>query len=149
MNQPGRKFSAGSGYRYGFNGQEKDKELNENITTAEYWEYESRIGRRWNIDPKPNEAVSPYNCFNGNPIIQADPKGDKPDDWIRKKNADGSYHYKFDRNVTKPENTPAGYEYVGPMTSYQAGNGDGVTLGWGGTWWTGGSTGNQWQDPPR
>ena len=49
---PGRKYQQGnSNYRYSINGQEKESELNENITTAEFWEYDSRIVRRWNVDP--------------------------------------------------------------------------------------------------
>ena len=70
--QPGRTFTQGSSYRYGFNGQEKDKELNENVTSALYWEYDSRIDRRWNVDPitQPNE--SSYLVFSGNPINMND-----------------------------------------------------------------------------
>ena len=74
MLMPGRKFSAGSGYRYGFNGQEKETELNENITTAQFWEYDSRIGRRWNIDPV--DKNSPYEVNSSNPITMSDPWGD-------------------------------------------------------------------------
>ena len=40
---PDRKYNAGSSYRYGFNGQEKDKEVNENVNTATYWEYDGRL----------------------------------------------------------------------------------------------------------
>ena len=76
MFMPGRKYSAGSEYRYGFNGQEKSYELGEGFTNAEYWEYDSRIGRRWNVDPvvKPNE--SSYLTFSGNPISLSDRNGD-------------------------------------------------------------------------
>lgn len=37
-------------YRYAFNGQERDDEIagQGNIMTAEYWEYDARLGRRWN-----------------------------------------------------------------------------------------------------
>jgi hypothetical protein len=74
---PGRKYQAGSeSYRYSINGQEKDTELNENITTALYWEYDSRIGRRWNVDPKPNVSLSPYVCLENNPILKNDILGD-------------------------------------------------------------------------
>ena len=84
MTQPGRKFTegSGSGYRYGLNGQERSDELNENLTTALYWEYDSRIGRRWNLDPKLNEYESPYLCFSGNPINMVDPDGDETKDII-------------------------------------------------------------------
>jgi hypothetical protein len=81
MVEPGRKFVKGSSkYRYSINGQEKETELNENITTAEYWEYDSRIGRRWNVDPKPTVPESPYLCFKGNPILLSDINGDKAGD---------------------------------------------------------------------
>ena len=80
MTQPGRKFTqANSGYKYGFNGQEKSDELGEGLTTSLFWEYDSRITRRWNTDPKPNVAISPYNCFQGNPIWYSDPLGDEVD----------------------------------------------------------------------
>jgi hypothetical protein len=37
-------------YRYGFNGQEKSDEIagEGNHNTAEFWEYDTRTGRRWN-----------------------------------------------------------------------------------------------------
>ena len=78
MLMPGRKYQASaiSKYRYSINGQEKSDELNENLTTALYWEYDSRIGRRWNVDPRPNTAESPYLCFSGNPIFNSDRLGD-------------------------------------------------------------------------
>ena len=68
----------------GFNGQEKDNEIYGagNLTTAEYWEYDTRLGRRWNIDPKHEPAKSPYSVFSGNPIIYIDTNGD--DDYYSK-----------------------------------------------------------------
>jgi len=63
-------------YVFGFNGQEHDKEINPNVTTAEYWEYDARIGRRWNIDPVTYPWQSSYSTFNNNPIIYADPTGE-------------------------------------------------------------------------
>ena len=67
-----------NGYRFGFNGQEKDDEITGqvgSVYTAQYWEYDARIGRRWNVDPvyKPHE--SPYACFANNPIWFVDPLG--------------------------------------------------------------------------
>jgi RHS repeat-associated protein len=78
MLMPGRQFNSGN-YRYGFNGQEKDDEIAGigNIMTAEYWEYDARIGRRWNMDPKPTIGISDYACFANNPIWNTDPFGDK------------------------------------------------------------------------
>ena len=66
------------GYRYFFNGQEADNEVfGEGVSlTAEFWQYDTRLGRRWNVDPVFKEYESPYACFAGNPMRFADPKGD-------------------------------------------------------------------------
>ena len=66
------------GYRYFFNGQEADNEvLGEGVSlSAEFWQYDTRLGRRWNVDPVFKEYESPYACFAGNPIIVIDPNGD-------------------------------------------------------------------------
>lgn len=73
---PGRRFSEG-GYRYGFGGQEKDNEVsgNGNSYTAEFWQYDPRIGRRWNVDLIILPWQSSYATFNNNPIVFIDPKG--------------------------------------------------------------------------
>lgn len=71
----GRSYQANK-YRYGFNGQEKSKEINENSFTAEFWQYDARLGRRWNLDPKPNVGISSYSVFANNPIFYSDPLGD-------------------------------------------------------------------------
>jgi hypothetical protein len=59
------------------NGQEKDNEIAQGIYTAMYWEYDSRLGRRWNLDPKPQISISDYACFANNPILFTDPNGDE------------------------------------------------------------------------
>ncbi len=72
----GRGYVKSVGYRYGFGTQERSTEINENSYTAEFWQYDARIGRRWNTDKRPNVSISPYNCFAGNPIWYNDIKGD-------------------------------------------------------------------------
>lgn len=74
---PGRTFTSATGYRYGFGGQEKDDEIsgNGNAYTADYWEYDPRLGRRWNTDPISYPGQSPYATFNNNPILISDPEG--------------------------------------------------------------------------
>jgi RHS repeat-associated protein len=75
---PGRNSNSGF-YKFGFNGQEMDNEITGQtgtLTTAMFWEYDTRLGRRWNLDPKPTASVSRYACFNGNPIWFSDPLGD-------------------------------------------------------------------------
>gem|GEM_PF-4005236 len=67
----------GNSPRVGFNGQEKDNEIsgNGNNYTAEFWQYDSRLGRRWNVDPilKPWESL--YATFGNSPILFSDPNG--------------------------------------------------------------------------
>jgi hypothetical protein len=64
-------------YRFGHNAQEKDNEQygNGNLYTAEFWEYDPRLCRRWNTDPVVDNSQSPYCTFNNNPIYFADPSG--------------------------------------------------------------------------
>ncbi|MCC6373091.1 MAG: hypothetical protein IT236_18955 [Bacteroidia bacterium] len=57
------------------NGQEKDEEIFTGAMNAEYWEYDSRILRRWNVDPVIFPWQSPYVCFDGNPIVYSDVLG--------------------------------------------------------------------------
>ncbi|MCX6232767.1 MAG: hypothetical protein NTZ33_14610 [Bacteroidetes bacterium] len=68
-----------SEYRFGFNGQEKDQEIynNQSTTTATFWEYDGRIGRRWNVDPMTWKYSweSPYAVFHNNPILIIDQNG--------------------------------------------------------------------------
>lgn len=65
-------------YSFHFNGQETDNEIagKGNINTAQFWEYDARSGRRWNVDPKTLPYLSTYSCFSNNPTLYVDPKGD-------------------------------------------------------------------------
>lgn len=78
----GRSYTSTS-YRYGLNGQEKDNEIIEGVYTAEFWEYDSRSGRRWNRDPVVTHSESPYCTFSNSPIVMVDPKGNT--DYYNKK----------------------------------------------------------------
>ncbi len=64
--------------RYGFNGQEKVDEINGNgnHNTALFWEFNTRLSVRWNIDPKPNPSISNYSVFESSPIWKVDLLGD-------------------------------------------------------------------------
>jgi hypothetical protein len=73
--------SSPKNYRFGFNTQEKDDEVYGagNLNTAMFWEYDTRLGRRWNTDPVVKLWESPYSTFANNPIFYSDLKGD---DWV-------------------------------------------------------------------
>ncbi|MCX6180582.1 MAG: hypothetical protein NT150_01465, partial [Bacteroidetes bacterium] len=83
-----------SHYRYGMNGQESESELLKGIYSAQFWRYDSRLGRRWNLDPKPSIGISQYSCFENNPNWFVDKLGDtaavfKPDGTFWKIKDDG------------------------------------------------------------
>jgi len=74
-----KKWPGVTRFKLGFNGQEKDDEVfgsTGTSYTAEFWQYDSRTGRRWNLDPKPNPSISQYATFALNPIMYSDPLGD-------------------------------------------------------------------------
>jgi len=75
----GRSWSVGSEYRYGFNTQEQDDEVYGigNLNTAMFWEYDTRLGRRWNVDPINTALESNYAVFTNNPIFMIDLFGNK------------------------------------------------------------------------
>jgi hypothetical protein len=63
---------------FSFNGQEKTNEISGegNHNTAMFWEYDTRIGRRWNVDPIIKPWQSGYLTFSNSPILKIDPNGD-------------------------------------------------------------------------
>jgi len=75
----GREFAADmvGKYRFGMNTQEKDDEIygRGNTSSAEFWEYDTRLGRKWNIDIDVKVWESSYACFANNPIWFSDPNG--------------------------------------------------------------------------
>ncbi len=75
----GRGYSS-EGYRFGYNTQEKTDEIAGpgNHNTATFWEYDGRLGRRWNIDPVTKPWESLYACLSNNPILMVDPDGNDP-----------------------------------------------------------------------
>jgi hypothetical protein len=68
--------SGGSPYRHGFNTQERSPELAPDHHTAEFWEYDAGIRRRWNLDPRPVTGTSEYAVLGNNPALFNDIKGD-------------------------------------------------------------------------
>jgi hypothetical protein len=80
MMMPDRDWSSESGYRFGFNGFERDDEIAGSGNHISYGDngYDPRIGRRWNRDPYANKFAyqSPYVHANNSPIAGADVYGD-------------------------------------------------------------------------
>jgi RHS repeat-associated protein len=121
MLMPDRNPAAGNGYRFGFNGQEKVNEIAGvgNHYTALFWEYDSRLGRRWNIDPKYTASESRYATFGNNPIFYTDPLGDF-------KTKFGAWAYKTTHGGGEiGRDTKSGQYFVGNKVEY---TGEGVGI---------------------
>jgi len=110
-------------YRYFFNGQEADNEVFGEVAnfTAEFWQYDSRLGRRWNVDPIFKAPESPYACFGGGPIWRIDKKGLKAG-WV--KDNDGNVFW--DKNTNSQEEfernykNKTGFRYVSDENNAQS-----------------------------
>jgi len=76
---PGRKFTAGSQYRYGFNGKENDNEVKGEGNQQDYGMriYDPRLGRFQSVDPITKEypELTPYQFASNIPIYGIDRDG--------------------------------------------------------------------------
>jgi len=102
-------------YRYGMNGMEKDDEIVGSGNNYDFGarHYDSRLGRWWSVDPLasafPN--MSPYAAFNNNPLRFTDPTGAAPEDWVGKKNENGTTSWSWDDNIKSADQAKAaGYD---------------------------------------
>jgi RHS repeat-associated protein len=79
MLMPGRSFSSSNGYRFGFNGKEKDNELKGDGNSLDFGAriYDSRLGRWASLDPLQNEypSNSAFSFSINSPIVLLDPDG--------------------------------------------------------------------------
>jgi len=87
-----------SSYRYGFGNQEKVNEIagEGNHYTATFWEYDPRLGRRWNLDPVDQISISNYASLGNNPIYYTDLLGDRitpNSDWTADGRKGGRYSH--------------------------------------------------------
>lgn len=82
MLQPGRKYSAGSKYRYGFNGKENDNEVKGEGGQQDYGMriYDPRLVRFLSVDPLTNRFpfYTPYQFAGNMPIWATDLDGGEP-----------------------------------------------------------------------
>ncbi|CAN5525407.1 hypothetical protein BH10BAC2_BH10BAC2_25200 [soil metagenome] len=93
---PGRTYTAGTSYRYGFNGKENDNEVKDTGNQIDFGERvnDPRIGRWLSLDPlaKKYPGVNPYTYVRNSPIWKYDPDGrtDYSSTVKSQKNKDGS-----------------------------------------------------------
>ncbi len=80
----------GDSLLFGANSQRLSREISPSAQTAEFWEADMDIGRRWNIEPliKKYPSLSGYVALNDNPINVIDPDGKEIIFIVR--NTDGS-----------------------------------------------------------
>jgi|GEM_PF-5140728 len=115
---PGRVYSTGSEYRYGFNGKEKSDEISSGAITFEARVYDSRIGRFFSRDPRETEYPwqSTYVYFGNCPtsVLDVNGMGGGEDDppvkkgtWYRS-SAGSDLDYMFVENG----HTPESYSYA-------------------------------------
>ena len=111
MSIPGRSGSIEK-YRFGFNGQEQDNEVygKGNLNSAEFWMYDIRLARRWNLDPVDQISISNYVVLGNSPLWLSDPNGDVAGDYYTK---EGKYLGKDERSDDKVYITTEGnYTYM-------------------------------------
>jgi RHS repeat-associated protein len=77
MQQPGRTYTNGSQYRYGFNGKEKDKDMDGNSYDYGFRIYNPQIGKFLSVDPLTNKypELTPYQYASNRPIDGIDMDG--------------------------------------------------------------------------
>lgn len=78
---PGREWKV-SRYRYTINTQEKEPELGDGMSSAEFWMYDGKLGRRWNVDPVLKDYEGSYSSLGNSPIIVVDYLGNDTGDVV-------------------------------------------------------------------
>lgn len=107
-------------YRFGFNSLEKDDELSGsgNSLTAQFWQYNSRLAIRFNLDPKPRIGFSPYSCLGNNPLIFIDPNGDTividQKGYIQRQDMENG---SLKDNLVYMKNSTGGLEFLGELNN--------------------------------
>jgi RHS repeat-associated protein len=80
MQMPGRKYTVGDSYRYGFNGKENDNEVKGVEGSQQDYGmriYDPRLGRFLSVDPITNKypELTPYQFASNRPIVAIDLDG--------------------------------------------------------------------------
>ena len=115
MFMPGRKYNAGSGYRYGFNGKENDNEVagEGNIYDYGFRIYNPLLGRFLSVDPLTNSYpwYTPYQFAGNMPIIAIDLDGLEEYIVITKLNKDGGKTVTIEYVTQKGSKKPVNIQY--------------------------------------
>ncbi len=112
----------GDSLGFAFNGQKRSKEISPTAQTAQFWEYDGDVGRRWNLDVRPTTGISDYSVFLNNPIWRTDVYGDTPTVKEAALMADDSYRKFSERN--KELESKFGWNRVEKVTTSLFGKGN-------------------------
>jgi RHS repeat-associated protein len=143
MMMPGRKYDNGSGYRYGFNGKEKDNDVKGEGNQQDYGMrvYDPRLGKFLSVDPITNEypELTPYQFASNTPIWAIDLDG--LEKYVASMQCFAPYEV-FGANSIEEPGIPAilpGLPSIPPTFIYYKGDGASRKFGDGGTYRTSGS----------
>jgi len=111
MQMPGRKYSVGIEYRFGFNGKENDKDVSEGTQDYGMRIYDARLGRFLSVDPLTltYPMLTPYQFASNTPIQAIDLDGLEGVKVIDKKNKTITFVVEFVyvlRSVSKNKADP-------------------------------------------
>ncbi len=76
----------GAAHQYTFQGKEKQEDFGFNIIQLDWRNYQTDLGRFFNVDPLAEKAPdwSPYRAFFNNPILYGDPNGLYETKWVNR-----------------------------------------------------------------
>ena len=105
---------------YLFNGKELDQETGLYYYGARY--YDPKVSIFVNVDPLVEKTMSAYAYTYNNPISLIDPTGKEPEDWVKRKNEDGSTSWVWREDIkARYQAIEAGYiDYAQPGYVYMA-----------------------------
>jgi len=122
MDMPGRKYNAATGYRYGFNGKEKDNEMYGEGNAYDFGDriQDPRIGRWLSIDPLQEKypSLSPYVYVANNPIFFIDIDGREIKPHIHEDYSLPAPTWANDLGVTYGGKTSIGFSYNAKTKSW-------------------------------
>ncbi|NML38405.1 RHS repeat-associated core domain-containing protein [Chitinophaga sp. G-6-1-13] len=103
MMMSGRKWSAGGGYRYGFNGKENDNEIKGEGNELDFGAriYDPRIGRFLSLDPLSRKypGINNYSYALNSPIRLIDVDGEEPGDPMIVQGRKGQHRLATERSL--------------------------------------------------
>jgi len=138
MVQPGRSFNAGTGYRYGFNGKEDDKDIETGAQDYGMRIYDSRIAKFLSVDPITAKypELTPYQFASNTPIQAIDQDGleaffihgttAKPTRWTETPTAQKAVQIIL--KITNNKSVNTGFKWDAPLNNNEKKRGEAAIL---------------------